>query len=54
MTVSTPPAGTITMFSTPWCGYCKRLKTQLDRAGIGYAEVDIEQDHAQRAAQRAL
>lgn len=46
MTVSTPPAGTITMFSTPWCGYCKRLKTQLDRAGIGYAEVDIEQDPA--------
>ena len=34
------------MFSTPWCGYCKRLKTQLDRAGIGYAEVDIEQDPA--------
>ena len=34
----------ITMYSTPWCGYCKRLKGQLDRAGIGYAEVDIEQN----------
>ncbi|MGA9871071.1 MAG: glutaredoxin domain-containing protein, partial [Rhodococcus sp. (in: high G+C Gram-positive bacteria)] len=25
-------------------GYCRRLKTQLDEAGIGYAEIDIEQD----------
>lgn len=31
------------MFSTTWCGYCKRLKTQLDRAGIGYTEVNIEE-----------
>ncbi|MGJ1614093.1 mycoredoxin [Clavibacter sepedonicus] len=31
------------MFSTTWCGYCRRLKAQLDRAGIGYDEVDIEQ-----------
>jgi len=33
----------ITMYSTPWCGYCKRLKSQLDREGIAFAEVDIEQ-----------
>jgi mycoredoxin len=33
----------ITMYSTPWCGYCKRLKGQLDREGISFAEVDIEQ-----------
>jgi mycoredoxin len=38
-----PSAGTITMFSTPWCGYCRGLKNALDRAGITYAEVDIEQ-----------
>ena len=31
------------MFSTIWCGYCRRLKSQLDREGIGYTEVDIEQ-----------
>ena len=23
-----------TMYSTPWCGYCHRLKSQLDRDGI--------------------
>ena len=32
-----------TMYSTPWCGYCNRLKSQLDREGIPYAVVDIEQ-----------
>ena len=38
----TPEAGSITMFSTSWCGYCKRLKTQLDAQGIGYTEINIE------------
>jgi mycoredoxin len=37
-----PSVGTITMFSTPWCGYCRGLKTALDREGIMYTEVDIE------------
>ena len=31
-----------TMFTTTWCGYCTRLKGQLQRSGIGYTEVDIE------------
>jgi mycoredoxin len=30
------------MFTTSWCGYCRRLKSQLDRTGIEYTEVDIE------------
>jgi mycoredoxin len=34
----------ITMYSTPWCGYCRRLKGQLDRAGIAFTEVNIEKD----------
>ena len=32
-----------TMYSTPWCGYCHRLKGQLKRAVIEFTEVDIEQ-----------
>lgn len=32
------------MYSTPWCGYCKRLKSQLGRAGIEFVEIDIEQN----------
>ena len=33
----------VTMYTTTWCGYCRRLKDGLDRAGIAYSEVDIEQ-----------
>jgi len=44
MSVQTPEAGTVTMFSTTWCGYCARLKTQLTREGIPYTEVNIEDD----------
>ena len=32
----------VTMYSTQWCGYCHRLKSQMDREGIEYAVVDIE------------
>jgi len=39
----TPASGTITMFSTTWCGYCARLKSQLDKVGIAYTEVNIEE-----------
>jgi mycoredoxin len=35
-------AAQFTMYSTPWCGYCHRLKSQLDRAGIEFEVVDIE------------
>ncbi len=35
---------TFTMYSTPWCGYCHRLKGQLKREGIEFSEVDIEQE----------
>jgi len=35
-----------TMFTTPWCGYCRRLKGQLAREGIEIIEVDIERDPA--------
>ena len=34
----------LTMYSTTWCGYCKRLKTALKAKGIGYTEVDIEME----------
>jgi mycoredoxin len=36
----------LTMYSTTWCGFCHRLKTQLDREGIAYEVVDIERDPA--------
>ena len=32
------------MYSTEWCGYCKRLKVAMKAAGISFSEVNIEQD----------
>ncbi|MBF0687095.1 MAG: mycoredoxin [Cellulomonas sp.] len=43
MTTPTPAPGSVTMYSTTWCGYCHRLRKQLDSAGIAYDVVDIEQ-----------
>ena len=37
-------SGTFTMYSTPWCGYCHRLKGQLKREGIDFHEVDNERE----------
>ncbi|GAA1973251.1 mycoredoxin [Isoptericola halotolerans] len=38
-----PDHGTVTMYSTAWCGYCRRLRTQLGSVGIGYTVIDIEE-----------
>ena len=32
----------VTMYTTTWCGYCKRLKRMMQDDGINFAEVDIE------------
>lgn len=37
------------MYTTVWCGYCRRLKAQLARADIPFREVDIEHDEAAAA-----
>ena len=42
-------AGRLTMYTTTWCGYCTRLKTGLQRAGIEYEEVNIEEDPSAEA-----
>lgn len=39
-----PAPQTLTMYSTTWCGYCRRLKGQLQREGIAFTEVNIELD----------
>jgi mycoredoxin len=41
-TGSAPTRAALTMYSTQWCGYCHRLRSQLDREGIAYDVVDIE------------
>jgi mycoredoxin len=39
-------ANELTMYTTGWCGFCARLKAQLQREGIAYTEVDIERDES--------
>jgi mycoredoxin len=34
----------LTMYTTTWCAFCRRLKSQLARDGIEVAEIDIEQE----------
>ncbi len=40
---NTAPDANLTMYTTPWCGYCHRLKSQLDREQISFHVVDIEE-----------
>jgi mycoredoxin len=44
--MTTSVTGELTMYSTTWCGFCKRLKKQLAREGIDLVEIDIERDPA--------
>jgi mycoredoxin len=41
-----PTTGELTMYTTTWCGFCRRLKRQLAREGIDMVEIDIERDPA--------
>ena len=34
----------VTVYSTTWCGHCKRLLRQLDEAQIAYEVVDIDDE----------
>ena len=35
---------TVTMYSTTWCGHCRRLKRQLADEGVSFVEVDLDED----------
>jgi mycoredoxin len=43
-TAADPGTAAVTMYTTSWCGYCRRLKAAMTREGIGYREVNIEED----------
>lgn len=34
---------TVTVYGATWCGHCHRLRSQLDRAGIGHETVDVDE-----------
>lgn len=39
-------AQSLTMYTTTWCAYCRRLKSQLAAEGIDMSEINIEEDPA--------
>jgi mycoredoxin len=41
---------TVTLYSTPWCVYCRIAKRFLDEQLVPYTEINIDEDAA--AAQR--
>jgi glutaredoxin 3 len=38
----------ILMYSTAWCPYCVRAKSLLERKGLTFSEIRVDQDPAQR------
>ncbi|MCF6288370.1 MAG: DUF4124 domain-containing protein [Proteobacteria bacterium] len=44
-----PRAKRVTMYSTQWCGVCKKAKAYFKQAGIGYIEYDIDKSKSARA-----
>ena len=38
--------GTVEMFVTDWCGYCRKARQYMDANGIPYVTYDIEKDSA--------
>lgn len=37
-------ADRVVLYSTSWCGYCKRARRYMAEKGIAYREYDIEKD----------
>ena len=44
----------VTMYSTTWCGYCRRLKRQFDDAGIAYQEIDVDDPRHRHLGDRII
>jgi glutaredoxin 3 len=42
----------IEMYTTPFCGYCTRAKSLLEKKGAAYEEVDVMMDEKKRAEMR--
>ena len=42
----------IEIYTSPWCGYCARAKSLLERKGAPYEEMDVMEDSAKRSEMR--
>ncbi|QWV95127.1 DUF4124 domain-containing protein [Geomonas oryzisoli] len=46
--------GTVELYVTSWCGYCKKARAYLNSKGIPYVEYDIEKDAAAERRHKEL
>jgi len=46
--MSTTPE--ITVYSTGWCPYCERARALLERKGLPFREIKVDEDPAERQA----
>ena len=51
MTDATVPD--VTMYSTGWCPYCERARALLERKGLPFREIKVDEDPAEREAMLA-
>lgn len=42
--MTSPTVPLVTLYTTTWCPFCLQLVENLDRAGVAYAEIDVDQD----------
>lgn len=43
----------IVLYSTGWCGYCERARALLERKGVDFREIKVDEDMAERQAMLA-
>jgi len=46
--------GTVEMYVTDWCGYCKKAQSYMNSRGIPYVAYDIEKDSAAKQRHKEL
>lgn len=39
----------VTMYTTGWCGYCARARALLERKGVAWTEINLEDEPQRRA-----
>ena len=43
----------VTLYTTPFCGYCRAAKRLLRDKGIGFEEIDVATDPSRRPGTRS-
>lgn len=47
-------AGTVELYVTSWCGYCRKAERYLTQKGVAYTAYDIEKDEGAKRRYREL